>query len=192
MGYRHYFYKVSIDEVEKVKDMSYDELYEYAVKQGAENYPEEGVWFSFIDDKFLNKEEVFEFGKLYFDDTSDRIYSKGIPLFSNPSVQERFDDYFPYVVGKEGLLEAIKIYEEKITRYYEYILNGAEGEPGKEAIADIQAKLRRMRMGLLVNIDEHNRFTVTNSWFYENSIFNLVHLLKTIDWGKYTLLFYGW
>ena len=31
---------------------------------------------------------------------------------------------------------------------------------------------------------------ITNDWSYEYSIFNLIHILKTIDWDKEKLLFY--
>lgn len=143
MGYRHYFYLVSKEEVEKVKDMGYSELYEYAKQQGAETNEDGDDWFSFIDEGFMNKQAVFEFGKLYWDDAADRIYSTGVPLFSREELQGEFDDYKPYVVGKEGVLEAIKIYRDKVLRYY-------------------------------------------------NSILRLVHLLKSVDWDNYTLLFFGW
>lgn len=114
MGYRHYFYLVEKTQVEAVKHMSISELYEYAKKCGSEVSEEDGEkYFYFNDEKFMNKTEIFEFGKLYFDDTAERIYSKGIPLFEKQEVQEYLSDYSPFVVGKDGLLEAIKIYEKK-------------------------------------------------------------------------------
>ena len=46
MGYRHYFYKVNKADIDIIKDMNYDELYEYEKKKGCK-------------DRFLNKQEVF-------------------------------------------------------------------------------------------------------------------------------------
>lgn len=204
MGYRHYFYKVSKSEVEKVKNMDYEQLFEYAKKCKAD-CDEEEKNFYFNDDVFMNKKEVFEFGKLYWDDTADRIYKTGVPLFIKDNVQEQFSDYDPYVVGKEGLLEAIKIYTEKVIAYYKDLL--VDGKDYKlplgitvhkediksvDKIAEhIENKLRSISIRGLVNTYDDCNY-LTDSWEYEHSIFNLAFLLKTIDFEKETLLFYGW
>lgn len=189
MGYSHYFFKVSKSEVENIKDLTVAELREYAQKQGVELYNgckdgESG--FNFDNDLFMNKECVFDFGKLYYDDTAERIYDKGVPLFSNRDTQDSLRDYFPFVVGKEGLLEAISIYQKKIRAYYEKLANDSE-EGIRKYIAE---KLSRARLGIVNTSDD--KWVVTSSWEYEHSIFNLMHLLKTMDWDKDTLLFYGY
>lgn len=184
MGYRHYFYLVDKSEVENVKDLDMKSLTEYAAKQGAELY-EEGEGFCFSDDVFMRKTQVFEFGKLYWDDTADKIYKTGLPLFAKPEVQTFFDDYVPFVVGKEGLIEAIKIYHKKARDYY----NGLKSD------ADIKTHIREKVNNLrfeIADVDESNKWKVCKSWEYEHAIFNLAHLLKMIDWEKQTLLFYGY
>ena len=207
MGYRHYFYKVSKAEVEAVKDMDYEQLLTYAENNGVEIEEWNGKKsFYFNDDKFLNKIEVHEFGKLYWDNTASRIYSKGVPLFTKKETQDRFEDYVPYVVGKEGMLEAISIYQENVLNYYKSLL--VDGEERRlplgitltvddvksidKVVSLIEDKVRSISYRGLVNIDEDNKWQVTPSWEYEHSIFNLVHILKSIDWEKDTLLFYGW
>lgn len=193
MGYRHYFYLVEKTQVEAVKHMSISELYEYAEKCGSEVSEEDGKkYFYFNDEKFMNKTEIFEFGKLYFDDTAERIYSKGIPLFEKQEVQEYLSDYSPFVVGKDGLLEAIKIYEEKVLKYYKSLLSDDEEPRQSKMLECVENKIRTLSVFGLANTDETNKMKVTSSWEYEHSIFNLVHILKTIDWEKYTILFYGW
>lgn len=203
MGYRHYFYKVEKQEVNKVKSMNFQELCDY-VKGIGVKVDEDRFYFN--DKKFLNREEVFEFGKLYWDDTAERIYNKGVPLFDIKEVQEKFDDYVPYIVGKEGLLEAIEIYKKKILHSYENLLVGGaeycapfgitikkeDVQPIEKIREFIQDKLFWVKEFDLCDLDENHKHTVAHSWQYEHSIFNLVHLLKTIDWGKETLLFYGW
>lgn len=193
MGYRHYFYLVEKTQVEAVKRMSISELYEYAEKCGSEVSEEDGKkYFYFNDEKFMNKTEIFEFGKLYFDDTAERIYSKGIPLFEKQEVQEYLSDYAPYVVGKDGLLEAIKIYEEKVLKYYKSLLSDDEEPQQSKMLECVEDKIRTLSAFGLADIDKTNKMKVTSSWEYEHSIFNLVHILKTIDWEKDTILFYGW
>ena len=189
MGYRHYFYKVKKDDVATVKDMDFDQLCRYAQCRGVELYDEDvdgcrGFYFN--DDKFLNKIEVFEFGKLYWDDTADRIYSKGVPLFTIKETQDNFDDYVPYVVGKGGLLEAIAIYREKVINIYRNLMEENDIEKIKSHIHD-----HAFWSGQIVDTDENHKY-LTRSWLYEHHIFDLVYLLKTIDWETETLLFYGW
>lgn len=196
MGYRHYFYLVDKSEVEKVRDMDMKSLTEYAKQQGTELFEEDGGGFYFDDNAFMNKTEVFEFGKLYWDDTAERIYKTGLPLFSRPEVQNEFEDYIPFVVGKSGLLEAIKIYQEKALAYYKGLKVDDEDDfarlTSEQKIKEhIQGKIKYLSHGI-ANLDESKQWCVSNSWEYENAVFNLVHLLKVIDWSKQTLLFYGW
>lgn len=203
MGYRHYFYKVKKAEVESIKDMDYSGLNEYAKGRGGTVVEEE----HYVDlDGVIDQTEVHEFGKLYWDDTAERIYSKGVPLFNNEEVQEYFSDYRPYVVGKEGLLEAISIYQENVLNFYKDLL--VDGKDRQlpfgitlrqedmksidKVVSHIEDKIRSIAYRGVANIDEDNKWQVTSSWEYEHSIFNLVHILKSIDWEQDTLLFYGW
>lgn len=207
MGYRHYFFKVKKAIVEAVKDMSYAELLKYAEEKNAKIYEWDGEKnIDFLDDKLLERQEVHEFGKLYWDDTAERIYGKGVPLFSKKEVQDEFENYAPYVVGKEGVLEAISIYQEKVLNYYKSLL--VDGEERKipfgftitiddvksidKVLEHLEGKISKISHLGLANIEENNKWQVTSSWEYEHSIFNLVHILKSIDWEQDTILFFGW
>lgn len=206
MGYRHYFYKVKKADVETVKDMTNEQLVKYAEANGVEVDEWDGhKYVNFINDKFLNKVEVYCLGKLYWDDTAELIYNKGTPLFSVPEVQKVFEEYVPYVVGKEGLLEAIRIYHDKVLKFYKSLL--VDGEERRlpfgitltvddvksvdKVLECISDKIRDISYGI-VDTNNSNKWEVTSSWDYEYAIFNLVHILKSIDWEQDTLLFYGW
>jgi hypothetical protein len=207
MGYRHYFYKVKKSNIDEVKAMTYEQLLEYAERNDVEMDEWNGKKsFYFNDEKFLNKVEVHEFGKLYWDDTAERIYSKGKPLFEIKETQDAFGDYVPYVVGKEGLLEAISIYQEKVVKYYkDFLVDGQDRQITfgftlrkedvksiDELVEHIKDKIIHLTYRSFANIDVEDKWQVTSSWEYEHSIFNLVHILKTIDWTEDTILFYGW
>ena len=198
MGYRYYFYKVNKEDVKTIKELSLDELKEkYSDK-------EEG----YVDiHNIINQKEIFEFGKLYYEDTAEQIYDTGNQLFDNAEVMEYFSDYIPFIVGKDGVLKAIEIFKNKIKKYYKDML--VDGE--KKIIPlfgltikdediksidkvkkEIQDKIRIWEhYKSVVDIDENNK-NVTKSCLYEYSIFNLVFILKTINWEKETILFYGW
>ena len=194
MGYRHYFYLVKKSDVEKCNNIVFSELKrQYGDIDGDMDL-----------DKIIPQTEIFEFGKLYYDNTAERIYNTGKPLFGDKDCQEYFEDYYPFVVGKDGLLEAIKIYKEKIISAYKSLLGDGEevvyplGITMTEDISE-HDKMKRFvddRIFWIQNyfedIDETNKYAVSASYMYEHLIFNLIHLLKVIDWDSETILFYGW
>jgi hypothetical protein len=200
MGYRHYFYLVDKEEINKTRDLTYEELGKFVT----EHYPkatEDG--YIYLRDLF-NQKEIFGFGKLYYENTSEQIYSLGKPLFNIEEVQKAYSDYEPYVVGKGGLLKAIDIYKDKIVNYYKNLLEDdatgilpfgievpvkiSKEEKTKKHIEEI---IREWSSGYAFNLDE-NVEEITRSWRYEYQIFELVRLLKLIDWKTQTILFYGW
>ena len=203
MGYRHYFYLVDKKDVELVKDKTHEELVQIAKTYGADVDEEDG-YFYFNDKKFMNKTEIYEFGKLYWDDTVKRIYSKGVPLFEKEEVQECFDDYRPYVMGKDAMLEAIEIYKSKIINYYKSLIVDGDTkefnyfydiEPDEIKNVEVTRHITEIlyhwdRMGVLDTNLENER--ISSSWMYEHQIFELVRLYKSIDWENKCLLFYGW
>lgn len=194
MGYRHYFYLVKKSDVEKCNNISFSEL--------KRQYSDADGYIDF--DEIFPRTEVFEFGKLYYDDTAERIYNTGKPLFGDKDCQEYFEDYWPFVVGKEGLLEAIKIYKEKVIRAYQSLLGDGEkviyplGITMTEDISEYEKMKRFVDDRILwiqnyfEDIDETHKYAVSASHIYEHAIFNLIHLLKVIDWDNETILFYGW
>ena len=198
MGYRHYFYKVNKEDVKTVKELSLDELKE---KYGNKEYGYVDLY------DLINQEQIFEFGKLYFEDTAEQIYDTGNPLFDNAEVMEYFSDYVPFIVGKDGVLKAIEIYKNKIKKYYKDMLvdekekvisifgltiKDEDIKSIDKVKKEVQDKIRIWEhYKSVVDIDENNK-NVTKSCLYEYSIFNLVFILKTFNWEKETILFYGW
>ena len=195
MGYRHYFYIVKKSDVEKCNNIVFDEL--------KRQYGDADGYIDF--DKVFPRTEVFEFGKLYYEDTAERIYNTGKPLFGDKDCQEYFEDYYPFVVGKEGLLEAIKIYKEKVINAYQSLLGDGQevqyplGITMTEDISEhdkmknfVKSRLLWIQKYHFEDIDETNKYKVSKSYIYEHAIFNLIHLLKVIDWDNETILFYGW
>lgn len=196
MGYRNYFNLIDIKKYNEIKNLKYHELIEYYKKNNLQEDDD------YIDLREIFDKEVFEFGKLYYDNTADRIYSKGIPLFTNKETQSSFDDYVPYIMGKEALIEAFNIYREKTITYYEGLK-----QDGDEAIIPLLGitipcdkskeekifKSYKDKCWDLINDKNYKTIElITNSWLYEYSVFNLIYLYKTIDWEKYYLIFWGW
>lgn len=78
MGYRHYFCKVRKSEVDRVRNCSISECNELAENFYHSETTDSG--FMFNDKKFMDKVCVFEFGKLYYENTASRIYETGAGL----------------------------------------------------------------------------------------------------------------
>lgn len=197
MGYRHYFYKCKKADVAAIRDKNMEELKALAKELDTDLY--------FFNEKLFPINEVFCFGKLYYEDTDERIYETGTPLFSNPQVMEDFvSDFQPYEVGKAGVLEAIEIYKEKIKAYYEQLtVDGATqilpfgielplpNVTSEQKIKEhIEEKLHEIDR--IVDTDTDRKDILTRSWEYEYSIFNLVYILKTTGWENETIIFLGW
>lgn len=181
MGHRHFMYKVSIDLVNEIKSMTYEEL---AERFKSNNEEDQGSFHL----GNLPKEEICEFGRIYWDDTVERIISKGVPLFERNEVMKELSDYEPYVVGKTGLLEAIDIYQNKVISIYKDLL--VDNQDGKASVKQqkhLQCILNEWEQGFAINLNEKQK-RITSSWKYEYVLFELTRLLKTIDFDKDTIL----
>lgn len=108
MGYRHHFYLVKKTDVEAIKNKTITEL--------KNEFADEFGCMGIAD--IIPRKHIFELGKIY-DDTDKQIYSVGVPLFSNNECMEYFEEYIPYIVGKDGILKTIEIYQNKVRKYLE-------------------------------------------------------------------------
>ena len=134
MSYLHYFELVKITDYEKVCNLDLD-----TVKQ---QYGDETGHVVF--NELVPSEEIFNFGRLHWDDMSVRIMSKGIPLFKDNAVQDYFSDNAPYLVDKDGVLEAIDLYSKKIEKYFIGLLED-------DVETDIEWEVHHPRLAKVIN-----------------------------------------
>lgn len=189
MGYRNYLYKVKKKDINKIRNMSLKELQEKHGNKDEEYYVS---MHDLLDN--INSKCIFEFGKLYWDDTIMRIHNTGEKLFTNEETQEKFDDYDPYLVGKEALKVAIEIYTNKIKEMYENLKEGIDNAKTDEERVEIykrhfQDYMYWWKQDMVIDLEKE---PICQSWLYEHLIFELVHLYKTIDFEEYDLVFLGW
>jgi len=175
MGYRHYFYLVENTTIEKARAMPSSLFEEH----------DDGLYITDL----LNAVCVFSFGKLYWD-----LYSKTEPLFSCPVKTEYYDDHIPQVGSKELLEEAITIYRNNIVKAKEEQVAALESKD-EEKLAEflIQSKMR-LRSALRTHSNPDiklNKYNITDNYYYDEAIFNLLHMREIIDWNKYSLVFMG-
>lgn len=188
MGYRFYFGSIDRSAIDTLNEYTLDELKE---KHGNEYHT---IFFFDLMD-FFEMEEAFFLGEFTIDDLEEQLHSMGKPLFSNQEIQNEFIDEQPIIVGKEGLLKAIEYFRGKIVRFLETFFTESGTLIEKRVQSDMEQRLFAWKYLPLINLSEEESNTVSNSSqfeyeFFEYEIFNLVHLLKTIDWEYETLLFY--
>lgn len=201
MGYRTYIGKISKTEWEKITDLSREEFYKLHDED--------------IEDGYVSMremcEELYEFGKYTeFDDS--KFYT---PFFRNTETQKYYSsDHDLHIVGKDFFEHVINHYVGLIKKYYENLLKSfwdsenrdfnlknIDTPEGKKSTIDCVQHCRSLALewGVTNWFTERPPFnlesdtqTITTSWKYEYSIFELVRLYKTFDWENDLLIYYGW
>lgn len=187
MGYRNYLYKIPKKNVKELRSLTKQQM--------IEKYSEDEGYVSFR--KMLgenNTECIFEYGKLYWDDTIGRLHRIGERLFKDEDVNELFEEEDIYLLGEKALEETINIYKEKIIKMYDELLNNDE-LTDEEIIGKYENHLEDYKLWWTrlnaINLNKEEE-CICDSWLYEHQIFELVRLYKTIDFENYDLLFLGW
>ncbi len=201
MGYRTYIGEISKTEWEKVTDLSLEEL-----RKLHNEDPEDG-WVSMTD---LCK-ELYELGKYTeFDDS--KFYT---PFFRNKETQDYYSgDHDFHIVGKDFFEHIINHYSNNVRKYYDEMLKSFWNPETKDFNIDLTELTPEYKKSLYLCV-EHCRSmgmewgvatwfgkddpynledgdSVTTSWKYEYSIFELVRLYKTFDWENNLLIYYGY
>lgn len=202
MGYRQYFEKVKKEKIQEIKDLDLQGLIEYAKRKNIEVDDENNHIFFLDILKTLGGIEVFGFGKYY--ENAEELCKLGEPVFNNKSVQEQYDDYYPYVVGKEAVTCAIEWQRKKILNYFQDLLLSDE-EHKKNHPFDKRTRQERIEEEIRdkviewestwitpYNIENEENNRIVNSWLYEYTIFDLVRIYRDTDWNTECLIFYGY
>ena len=211
MGYWYYFATVDKDVVAKVRDMRSDALLKHSKSFfpaiDIETDSKGNSWISFHDLlQGLDAKVVHSFGNCY--DNAENFCKLGSPMFSSESTSSMFEEYSPYVVGKEAMLDSIKFYRQKTLAYFQGLLLTKEEMVEAYGRGDFsyynkKNKTREERLveDIKSKISEWTNFppyslntatdVVVDSTLYEYVTFELVRLYKTIDWEKQCVIFYG-
>lgn len=164
MGYRHYFIKIEKEKIKELENLTERKLQTLWYKlpkltdEDKDKYNKYGRYdtygishytsnsgklcfskfndfaYSYID-SFNKGKEIHELGKLYWDDTAERVSSKGKELnYKDVKIKERVTQDHCFVVGgREMIEEYMKICKEKYTSYIESL-----------SVPEDEDKLKRM------------------------------------------------
>lgn len=216
MGYRNYFYLVpknivkGIQKLDTQKDLANFIINSNYFKEKEKKEAQECIDKNDFEDFYIGiydfGEELHEFGKLYFDvDTYEAITYKSKDLFKKGSeLAEVYEDFDAKIVSKEALIAVAKCYRDKTIKIYQDSLLSPEELEEKypnDPFLNKQTVFNKLKDNAeeklfwlkdCLNLDENQKYKITNDWLYEHSMFELVHQLKTIDFEKYDIIECGW
>lgn len=216
MGYRNYFYLVPTSIVKGIQELdTQKDLANYIVnsncfkekeKKEAQRCIDKNNFEDFYVGVYDFGEQLHEFGKLYFDaNTYEAITLNGQDLFKKGSeLAEVYEEFDAKIVGKEALIAVAKCYKDKVIKNYEDSLLSPEQLKQKypnehfldkrEVVDKLKENVEEQLFWLedCLNLNEKQKYNITNDCLYEHSMFELVHQLKTIDFKKYSIIECGW
>lgn len=216
MGYRNYFYLVPTSIVKGIQKLNTQkdwanfiinsDYFKKKEKKEAQKYIDKNDFKDFYVGVYDFGEQLHGFGKLYFDsDTYEAITHKSKDLFKKGSeLAEVYEDFDAKIVGKEALIAVAKCYRDKAIKFYQNSLLSPEELKQKypdeyfldqrEVIDKLKENVEEQLFWLedCLNLDEKQKYSITNDCLYEHLMFEFVHQLKTIDFEKYSIIECGW
>lgn len=145
-------------------------------------------------------EEDFEIkanGRMILNNEGTSVW-KDLMIKKSDEFMEEITDLYPhpdlsvYSITKQGLLLIIKKYQENILSAYKDWWNGGEPSDGINSILlhNLRRTVHLWSSDLITDLSD-DKFKVTNSLYYEHSIYNLITVYKHFDWENKTLVVIG-
>lgn len=169
MGQRINFYKVPIKNYQKLKEYGNEAIYENDNDFEVERI--NIIEASGVEEMFDLMSENNQFKNEYIEDFNSN------------------DDITYVFLAQEGLRILIEEINKNIAETMKYIMDIKNDETRLKKLENYV----RMRLGFWINqynidLDLNNKDCVSNSWFKDYAIFDLVYLYKAFDFEKYKLI----
>lgn len=210
MGYRNYFVIAEKEKVDEFLKLSEEDRVRFSFKQDIEkgymdqeevdNFVKINYINSFVFKQEMDGEEIHECGKYFDNETAEKIKEGSIDLSNE-------DGEINVKLKPEALLVCAEHYKQNTIKWWDNIIksmdmtdeeieedwkNYPEGRPNiKDRLIYHLRDLENNYIDILDTKPEH-KYHITTSWSYEYTMFELVHLYKTIDWNKYDLIWLGY
>ena len=196
MGYRHYLELIDKD---KLKSLNPEDI-----RDTSKKYRQEEEWFDidrYLEERGAAFEEVMELGK-YSDEgyyleklDNSKHYGEFADIINTLKEEIGGDDHGFNLITRDDLIWVINAYRDRVVKIWEDTLHTISTSDDIEHLKKEMTKYFHGKVhwkDFMVNINLENKWDVQNTWTYEYELFNLVHILKTIDWDKQLLFVHGW
>lgn len=210
MGYRNYFAIVEKEKMDEFLKLSEEDRVRFSWEKDLEkNYMDQEEVDHFVELNYINSfvfkyemggEEIHECGKYFDNETAEKIKDGSVNLSNE-------DGEINVKLKLEALLVCAEHYKQNAAKWWRNIItsidmtdeeikedwkNYPEGRPNiKERLEWHVRELENEYMDIL-DTDIKDKYHITSSWVYEYTMFELIHLYKTIDWNKYYLIWLGY
>lgn len=210
MGYRNYFAIVEKEKMDEFLKLSEEDRVRFSWKKDLEkNYIDQEEVDHFVELNYINSwvfrdvmngEEIHECGKYFDGKTAEKIKDGSVDLSNE-------DGEINVKLKPEALLVCAEHYKQNAAKWWRNIIismdmtdeeikedwkNYPEGRPNvKEKLEWHVRELEDKHIDVLDTNIKH-KYRITSSWVYEYTMFELIHLYKTIDWDKYYLIWLGY
>jgi hypothetical protein len=214
MGYRNYFAIIEKDKADNILNASKEEQIRFIVDgirneyksnpQYAEDEVAEYLETGEVDywrmKNYIGLQEIHECGKYFDYETSDEI---------KEDCKDYSDDDTEFcIIQPKALLICAEHYKQNAAKWWRNLIRSLDmtdeeikedwkNYPGGKR-PDIKQKLEWHVRDLedkginILNTDLNDKYSLTTSWLYEYTMFELIHLYKSIDWNKYYLVWLGY
>lgn len=143
----------------------------------------------------MNKKR--EITKYNLDEFSEDLYELDFTYIDQLSqeqwgIKELFldgDGYGYFSMSKETLMEFLNNYQQRLLQYYSEINEQLKKSDYKKVETLIKVRIALLSNKMFINDDVENNI-LTSSYLIEHSIFNLVHILKTVNFKTENLFLY--
>ena len=205
MGYRNYFAIAEKEKVDEFLKLSEEDRVRFSWKKDldkeeVDRFVKINYINSFVFKHEMNGEEIHECGKYFDGKTAEKIKEGSVDLSND-------DEEINVKLKPEALLVCAEHYKQNTIKWWRNIItsmdmtdeeikedwkNYPESRPNiKERLEWHVRELEGNYIDILDTKPEH-KYRITTSCSYEYTMFELVHLYKTIDWNKYYLIWLGY
>lgn len=196
MSYRHY---IEILDKDKLRLLHVEDM-----KDAAKRHRDREEWFDvekYMEERGVELKEVMELGKYtaegYYLEGLDnsKYYGEFADIISTLREELAGDGTGFNLITKDNLIWVINAYKGRVVKLWEDTLHIINTSDDIEQLKKDMTKYFHNKIhwkDFLVNTDLENKWDVQNTWTYEYELFNLVHILKTVDWEKQLLFIHGW
>lgn len=213
MGYRNYFAIIEKDKADNILNASKEEQIQFIVDgirneyknnpQYAEDEVAEYLEIGEVDywrmKNYIGLQEIHECGK-YFDSKTTELIKEECRDYSD-------DDTEFCIIQPKALLVCAEHYKQNSIKWWRNIItsinmtdeeikedweNYPEGRPNIKERLEWHVRDLEGKYIDVFNTDINDKFHLTTSWTYEYTMFELIHLYKSIDWNKYYLVWLGY
>lgn len=191
MGYRNYLYIANKKDVNKIRNMTKEELWEFHGQKPIDDEPFP-YWGDVLDK--IGAEEALELGK--YIDYQDKLKPFLKPFFRNKEIHQNYNEDSEFLIAKPEILQTLAtIFKEKVQAHYQDLMQEkSSDEFDKRSQFDRLLNSARSNLMWSEYLDQlpNNKYALGGGWLYEHEVFSILYLMRIFNRKKQCLIYLGY